>query len=142
MDGIDELTRNEIALCFAVNTEGPIFVTQALLPNLRAGMTKKIINISTRSSIISTKRSNGGAYGYRTSKAALNMVTRTMSFELGKEGFTVALIAPGHNNTDMGTERGKRDPDESMATVKKLIESLTKKQAGQLWYLDGKKLPW
>ena len=49
MDTIDNLTRREIELCHAVNTMGPLFVTQALLPNLRAGKEKKIINMSSRS---------------------------------------------------------------------------------------------
>jgi len=140
MDNIDNLTRKELALCYAVNAEGPMFVTQALLPNLRAGKTKKIINMSTRSSIISRK--GGSAYGYRISKAALNMATRTLHFELSKKGFIVVLVAPGHNNTDMGTTRGKLNPDESMAKVKKQIEGYTKKHSGGLWYFTGEKLPW
>ena len=140
MNGIDTLTRKEMELCYQVNTMGPIFVTQALMPNLRASKGKKIINMSTRSSIISRK--GGSAFGYRVSKAALNMFTRTLHFELHKKGFIVAVVAPGHNKTDMGTKRGNLQPEDSMPKLKKVIEELTPKQSGGLWYYDGSKLPW
>jgi len=140
MDGIDSITREEIEACFAVNTMGPIFVTQALMPNLRAGKSKKVINMSTRSSMIS--KSRGGAWGYRVSKAALNMVTSTLNGEIGKEGFIVASVAPGHNITDMGTERAKMAPEESMPKLKAVIEKLTKKQSGGFWYYTGERLAW
>jgi NAD(P)-dependent dehydrogenase (short-subunit alcohol dehydrogenase family) len=140
MDDINNLTRKEIEMCFAVNTMGPIFVTQALMPNLEMGKTKKIINMSTRSSIISKAR--GGAYGYRISKAALNMVTSTLHGELHKKGFIVVSVAPGHNNTDMGTVRGKLSPEESMPLLKKVIEDLTPVKSAGFWYYDGTELPW
>lgn len=140
MDTIDNLTRREIELCHAVNTMGPIFVTQALLPNLRAGKEKKIINMSSRSGTLS--RSGGGAMGYRISKAGLNMVTVTLSAQLKKEKFIVVSVAPGHNKTDMGTERGKQLPEETMPQLLKVIKTLTPKQSGKFWYYTGKKLPW
>ena len=139
-DKIGNLTRAEIEDCFAVNTMGPIFVTQALLPNLRKGDTKKIINMSTRSGIIS--KSRAGAYGYRVSKAGLNMVTSTLHGELSGKGFIVASVAPGHNKTDMGTERAKMTPEETMPKLKQVIENLTPKQSGSFWFFNGKKLPW
>ena len=104
-------------LCFAVNTMGPLFVTQGLLPNLRLSDTKKVINISTRSS-----QSGGTAYGYRVSKAALNTLTRCMAKDKGMKDFILVAIAPGHNKTDMGTKRGKLDPVESIRKIKQLIE--------------------
>lgn len=140
MDNIYNLTRKEMEMCFAVNTMGPIFVTQALLPNLEKGEAKKIINMSTRSSIIS--RARGGAWGYRVSKAGLNMVTSTLHGELHKKGFIVASVAPGHNKTDMGTDRGKLMPEESMPLLKKVIEELTPEQSSGFWYYTGESLPW
>ena len=137
---IDTLTRSEIENCFAVNTMGPIFVTQALMPNLRAGTQKKIINMSTRSSIISKARR--GAFGYRISKAALNMVTSTLHGELFKKGFIVVSVAPGHNQTDMGTNNAEKLPEDTMPQLKKVIVGLTKKQSSGFWYYDGSRLPW
>lgn len=140
-DTIETVTRDEMSLCYEVNTTGPVFVTQALLPNLKASTQKKIINMSTRASIIT----NGGgarAVGYQVSKQALNMVTNIMHSGLKKQGFIVVSLAPGHNKTDMGTERGKLDPALSMEKLKNVIETLNKKQSGGFWYYDGTRLPW
>ncbi len=141
MATIDTLTRKEMEDCLTVNTMGPIFVTQALLPNLRAGGQKKVINISTRAGIIAS----GGspyAYGYKVSKAALNMVTTNLSAGLQKEGFIVISLAPGHNKTHMGTQGAPLDPKDSMPMVKQLILDLKPEQSGGFWFYTGKRLPW
>jgi len=140
MDTIHNLSRKEIELCHAVNTMGPLFIVQALLPNLEAGKTKKIINVSSRSGMLSRK--GGGAMGYRLSKAGINMATVTLSSQLQKDGFIVVSVAPGHNKTDMGTDRGKMDPSKSMPMLKKVIEELKPKQSGGFWYYTGERLPW
>lgn len=140
-DTIETVTRQEMETCLDVNTLGPLFVTQALLPNLKASKQKKVINMSTRASII-TNGGGAGAMGYQVSKQALNMVTVTMHSGLKKHGFIVVAMAPGHNKTDMGTERGKLDPAESMAMFKDVIEGLKPKQSGGFWYYNGKRLQW
>jgi len=139
-DRIRNISRDEMRATFEVNTMGPIFVTQALIPNLEAGVMKKIINMSTRSSIISKSRT--GALGYRVSKAGLNMVTSTINGELGKKGYIVVSVAPGHNKTDMGTDRAKQLPEDTMPQLKKVIEDLTETESGGFWFFDGSRLPW
>ncbi|MEP2776393.1 MAG: SDR family oxidoreductase [Luteolibacter sp.] len=137
---IDNITREEMIDCFTVNTMGPIFISQALLPNLKLSKAPKIINISTRSSQLSTPRAK--AWGYGVSKAGLNMVTNNLHGELSKKGFIVISLAPGHNQTDMGTERAELKPEDSIAKMIPLIEKLTKQQSGRFWYYDGSELPW
>lgn len=66
----------------AVNTLGPLRVTQALLPNLRAGSRKHIVNMSSRLGSITLN--NGNYPAYRASKAALNQVNRSLSIESGR----------------------------------------------------------
>ncbi|MCP5537933.1 MAG: SDR family oxidoreductase [Akkermansiaceae bacterium] len=135
------LTRSEVLDCFAVNTAGPIFVTQGLLPNLLTSKQPKVVIISSRSGIINQSRS-AGAYGYRISKTAVNRAVKIMSVDKALGNTIVVAIAPGHNQTDMGGDRAKLTPDQSMKLVKELIESLTKKHDGGFWYYDGKQLPW
>ena len=141
MDNLSTLTREEMTRCMNVNTLGPLFVTQALLPNLRLSKSPKVINISTRSAILGAP-SAGAAYGYRVSKTALNMVTRTMAGDGAMRGFMVVSIAPGHNKTHMGTERANLDPAESMKKVKHLIENLKPEHHGGFWFYDGTRRPW
>jgi len=135
------LTRSEVLDCFAVNSAGPIFVTQGLIPNLLASKRAKVIIISSRSGIINQSR-NAGAYGYRISKTAVNRAVKIMSVDKALGKSIVVAIAPGHNKTDMGGNKAKLSPEESMKKVKTLIESLTPKHDGGFWYYDGKKLPW
>ena len=136
------LTRSEVLDCFAVNSAGPLFVTQGLLPNLQAAKRPKVIVISSRSGIITGKARSANAYGYRISKTAVNRAVQIMASDPAlKKGIVVAL-APGHNQTDMGGENAKLNPEESMGFVKQRIEELKKKHNGGFWYYDGKRLPW
>eukprot|EP00903_Cladosiphon_okamuranus_P003637 g3635.t1 len=134
---INNLTREEMLDCFTVNTMGPIFLSQALLPSLKLSQSPRIINISTRSSQLSTNRPK--AWGYGVSKAGLNMVTNNLHGELAKQGFIVISLAPGHNQTDMGN--GDLKPEESIGKMIPLIENLSRKQSGRFWYYDGTELP-
>lgn len=138
---LKNLTRSEVLDCFAVNSAGPIFVTQGLMPNLLASKQPKIIIISSRSGIINQTR-DAGAYGYRISKTAVNRAVKIMSVDKALGNAIVVAIAPGHNKTDMGGNRAKLSPEQSMEKVKGLIEGLTKKHDGGFWYYDGKELPW
>ncbi|MGJ8656624.1 MAG: SDR family oxidoreductase [Akkermansiaceae bacterium] len=135
------LTRSEVLDCFAVNSAGPIFVTQGLLPNLNASKQAKVIVISSRSGIINQAR-GAGAYGYRISKTGANRAVRIMSVDKALKGAIVVAVAPGHNQTDMGGTKAKLTPEVSMAAVKKLITEFTKKENGKFIYYDGKELPW
>ncbi|MEP4079446.1 SDR family oxidoreductase [Haloferula sp.] len=140
---LKNLTRSEVLDTFAVNSAGPIFVTQGLLPNLLASKQPKIVMISSRSGIINQSR-GAGAYGYRISKTAINRAMKIMSNDKSLGKCIIVCIAPGHNKTDMGGNKASLlDPDKSMKQVKMRIEELTKKKHhGRFWYYDGKELPW
>ncbi|MDA0193522.1 MAG: SDR family oxidoreductase [Bacteroidetes bacterium] len=143
---IDELNLEGVERCFEVNTLGPMRVTQALLPNLYAGKERKIINISTRAGILANSYhgGKGGAqgYGYKQSKAALNMFTRILAGDLKPDNFIVVSLAPGWVKTDMGTQLAEMTPEESILDVKKVIETLTPDHSGGFWFHDGSSLAW
>lgn len=143
MDNLSELTREEMDRCLSINTVGPLMVTQALLPNMHLSEQKKVINISSRSGILDeSRRPAGAAYGYKVSKTALNMVSKNMSGDKSMKDFIIISLAPGHNKTDMGTDRAKLTPQESIPKIIELISSLTKKDSGKFIYYTGVKLPW
>lgn len=139
---LKDLSQSEVLDCFAVNSAGPIFVTQGLLPNLQAAKKPKVIIISSRSGILTGKSRSANAYGYRISKTAVNRAVRIMATDPSLKKAIVVALAPGHNQTDMGGERANLKPEESMAFVKQRIEELTKKQNGAFLYYNGKTLPW
>ncbi len=124
-----------------VNTVGPIRVTQALLPNLQLGGKKIVVSISSGLGSIANNR-RGGNYGYRESKAALNMFMRSLAAELKDDGFRCIAMSPGWVRTDMGGSQAPLSPADSIGGMIKVIDSLTKENSGEFFNHDGKKVPW
>lgn len=137
---IEELEVDKLHEAFAVNSLGPLRVTQALLKNLRQGRDKKIINISTTMASISGN--TGGAYAYRASKAALNMIGKSLAGDLGGEGFIVVMIHPGWVRTDMGGPTAPLSPEESIGAILKLIDGLKAADNGRFMDYQGQTLAW
>ncbi|MCZ6834161.1 MAG: SDR family oxidoreductase [Planctomycetota bacterium] len=126
---------------FNVNALGPLRLVRAVLPNLRAGQRKLIVNISSKMGSIEANQS-GGSYGYRASKAALNMITKNLALELEGDGFTSVVIHPGWVKTDMGGPNAQITVEESVASVLGVIGQLSEKDNGSFLDLDGTMLPW
>ena len=125
----------------AVNTIGPMRVTRALLPNLQRGHSKQIVSITSGLGSIADN-TNGRFYGYRESKAALNMFTRSLAAELRKEGFTCIVMSPGWVQTDMGGPNATLKPAKSISGMRAVIARLTPADSGTFWNHDGKQVPW
>jgi NAD(P)-dependent dehydrogenase (short-subunit alcohol dehydrogenase family) len=139
--GIGRLSMKDLEETFRVNAIGPIAVTQALLPNLRAGKRRAVVNLSSGLGSISENES-GGWIAYRASKAALNQLTRTIAEELTKEGFVCIAISPGWVRTDMGGSGAPLTPDESVAAMLEVIDRLKPSDTGRFLDHRGKPMPW
>ena len=124
-----------------VNAIGPVRVTQALLPNLRAGRGKMIVGISSGLGSFEWNRA-GGFYGYRESKAALQMFMRSLAAELKGEGFICIALIPGWVKTDMGGPDAPLSPPESVAGMRKVLDGLKPEDTGKFWSHDGTIVPW
>ena len=124
-----------------VNVLGPMRVTQALLPNVKAGSRKTIVNITSILGSISNN-TGGSYYGYRESKAALNMFTRSIAAELKGDGFTCIAMHPGWVRTDMGGPNATLSPEDSASGIVKVVEGLKQADSGGYVQWDGKKLEW
>lgn len=138
---IADLTPEEFQRVFAVNAYAPLLIAGALLPNLRAGARKLIFNITSQRGSI-TNNAGGGAYTYGASKAALNHLNATLAHELKPEGFTCVVIHPGWVRTDMGGENAPIEPEQSIAGMLDLIDSLTPEQSGRFLDYQGNGFPW
>jgi NAD(P)-dependent dehydrogenase (short-subunit alcohol dehydrogenase family) len=123
-----------------VNTLGPLRVIQALLPNLRAGKRHTIVNMTSQ--LGSIEQSNGRWYAYRTSKAALNQVNKTLSAELAPEGFICVVLHPGWVRTDMGGAAATYTPQESVAGLIAVIDKLEPDDNGRFYDFKGTPIPW
>jgi NAD(P)-dependent dehydrogenase (short-subunit alcohol dehydrogenase family) len=139
MQALDQLDHADILRTFDTNALGPLRVTAALLPHLRRGATRKVVHISSGMGSISDNTS-GGAYGYRMSKAALNMATRSMANDLRGEGFLVVTMNPGWVKTDMGGPGAPESVENSVRLMMERIEQLRPEQSGT--FLDYRGHTW
>lgn len=124
---------------FEVNALGPLRVTQALRQNLGKG--SKVAFITSRMGSIGDN-SSGGGYGYRMSKAALNMAAKSVALDLRKDGIAVAVLHPGMVKTDMIRGHGQIEPEDAAKGLLARIDALTLENTGGFWHQNGEQLPW
>ncbi len=124
-----------------VNTLGPMRVTEAFLNHLAASGEAKVVTITSGMGSIADN-SSGGSYAYRSSKAAVNMVVKSLSLDLASRGITCIAINPGWVRTDMGGPGGKISPEESIAAMRKVITKLKLADSGKFFDYDGGNYPW
>jgi len=136
-----DLDFDELAEVFEINSFGALRVTRALLPNLKAGERKLIVNISSKMGSIGDNTS-GAAYGYRGSKAALNMLTRSVAIDLRPEGFTCVVLHPGWVATDMGGSEAPLPTPESVRGMIEVMDRLTLEDSGRFLDYTGEIVPW
>lgn len=139
--GLADLTAEELHRYFAVNAVGPILVVQAVLGSLRAGAARRIAHLTSLMGSVADNTS-GGAYGYRTSKAALNMLNKSLALELGREGFVSVVLNPGWVQTDMGGPRAPLPVADSARHLIEILDGLAPEQNGRFYHHDGRELPW
>lgn len=136
---LDELDLESCRRQFEVNALGPLRVVHALLPNLGEG--SKIALITSRMGSIADNTS-GGHYGYRMSKAALNMAGVSLAHDLKGRGIAVAILHPGFVRTRMTGGSGQLEPEESARGLIARMDELTLETSGGFWHQSGERLPW
>jgi NAD(P)-dependent dehydrogenase (short-subunit alcohol dehydrogenase family) len=99
-----------------VNTLGPMRVSEAFVDNVARSDRKLIVTITSGMGSISDN-SSGGAFAYRTSKAAVNMVMRSLAVDLAPRGITCVVINPGWVRTDMGGANARLTAAESVTAI-------------------------
>src|SRR5262245_49481361 len=124
-----------------VNTLGPMRVIEAFVDNVARSREKKIVTITSGMGSIADNTS-GGSYAYRTSKAAVNMVMKSLSLDLAARGIVCIVMNPGWVRTDMGGPRGTLSPEESIAAMRQVIAGLKPGDTGKFFNHNGKGYPW
>jgi len=136
------LNFEEILRIIDTNTLGPLRMAQALLPYLSRSSQPKIVNVSSIMGSISDTFGGGFSYGYKISKAALNMVTRMLAGDLHGYGIIVVSVHPGWVRTDMGGPGAPVTPEESVRGLLRVIENLKMEDSGSFIEYTGNKLNW
>src|SRR4029453_2144556 len=106
-----------------VNTMGPLRVSEAFVDHVAQSERKLIVTITSGMGSLSDNTS-GGACAYRSSKAAVNMVMRSLAIDLALRGITCVVINPGWVRTDMGGPEATLTTAESVKKLRRLIETL------------------
>ncbi len=139
--GLPDLEFELLIECFETNSVGPLRVTSALLPNLRAGQRRVVANLTSRMGSVADNTS-GGYYAYRMSKAALNMANRSMAHELGEARIISVVFHPGWVQTDMGGEHAPLPVEQSVRGLLEVIDKLTLEDSGGFFDHAGETIPW
>jgi NAD(P)-dependent dehydrogenase (short-subunit alcohol dehydrogenase family) len=138
-DQLDSLDFEGIRKQFEVNALGPLRVTAALRSRLRKGA--KVGLITSRMGSIDDN-SSGGSYGYRMSKAALNMAGKSLALDLRPVEVAVAILHPGMVKTDMVGAHGQVEPADAARGLLARLDELTLETSGGFWHANGERLPW
>jgi NAD(P)-dependent dehydrogenase (short-subunit alcohol dehydrogenase family) len=135
---------------FQVNSIATVLLAKHLVPLLKHKERSVFAAISAKVGSIGDNQL-GGWYGYRASKAALNMFIKTIAIEFGRvvpQAIAVGLH-PGTTDTDLSRPfHGKVPPDKLFSTEKTVnqllavLQGLTSEDSGSFLNWDGQKLPW
>jgi NAD(P)-dependent dehydrogenase (short-subunit alcohol dehydrogenase family) len=114
-------------------------VTQMLRQQLVKGA--KVAMITSRMGSV-TDNSSGGYYGYRMSKAALNIAGVSLAHDLKEQEVAVALLHPGHVQTEMVNYSGDISAAVAVERLMQRVEELNLDNTGTFWHSNGEVLPW
>jgi NAD(P)-dependent dehydrogenase (short-subunit alcohol dehydrogenase family) len=126
---------------FRVNTIAPLKMVETFIRQV-AGSGRRII--ATMGSIMGSigDNSSGGYYIYRTSKAAVHMVVKSLAIDLRHEGIIAVVLHPGWVQTEMGGTGATLSPKRSAAGLYQVLTSLEAEDNGKFLDYLGRELPW
>ena len=128
---------------FSTNALGPLRIIKDLLPLIKKGNDKIIINISSEAGSMTTHCDYITRYDYCMSKAALNIQSIILQRYLKPEGIKVLVIHPGWVRTGMGGEEAPVLPSESAEGIVKLLEKCRNASDMMMFFdYDGSTRAW
>jgi NAD(P)-dependent dehydrogenase (short-subunit alcohol dehydrogenase family) len=148
---------------FDVNTIGPLRLTAALRPVLGRGVNPRVVGISSVKGSVERNRM-GASYPYRSSKAGLNAVLRSLAIDLAPDGISVFALSPGwvdrgqppadgldfdarlrkarRFRAEFGDFSVRQSLDQAVARMIALLGQLGPADSGGFFDHLGRRLPW
>jgi short-subunit dehydrogenase len=136
---LGDIDPESLRVQFELNAMAPLRLTEILLPQLQDG--SKVAMITSRMGSIADNTS-GGRYGYRASKAALNMLSVSLAHDIRDRNIWVGILHPGFVQTKMTNFNGQLTPEQSVQGMTKIIDQAKVQESGQFWHSNGETLPW
>ena len=147
---LDAVTAQSMIDVYNTNVVAPLILTKGLLPLLRRAASQSSHQNSTKTFVANmssgagsiTNNTWGSLYPYRPSKAALNMITKSLSIDLEKDGIMAVSLHPGWVQTDMGGPNATLTVEQSVQGLVSVIASLDETKNGGFLDFRGQLLPW
>ncbi len=147
---LQQIQPDHLMRLFQVNSIGSILLAKHALPLLKHPQRSILASISAKVGSIGDNHL-GGWYGYRASKAALNMFMRTVALEYRRKSpqTIVVTLHPGTTDTALSQPFQRRVPPEKLFTVSRTVQqlidvlaALTIEDSGYFFSWNGERLPW
>jgi NAD(P)-dependent dehydrogenase (short-subunit alcohol dehydrogenase family) len=147
---LQQLHSDHLLRYFQVNSIGAALVAKHVQPLLKHGDRSIFAALSAKVGSIGDNHL-GGWYGYRASKAALNMFLRTTALEYKRTCPRAIVVAlhPGTTDTGLSQPFQRNVPPDKLfppeRTVRQLLAVLDRVQesdSGEFFSWDGSQLPW
>ncbi|MBD2446683.1 SDR family NAD(P)-dependent oxidoreductase [Nostoc sp. FACHB-152] len=147
---LKQINTENLLRYFQINSIGAVLLAKHLLPLFKHKEPSVFATISAKVGSIGDNQL-GGWYGYRASKAALNMLMRNVAIEYGRScpQTIVVTLHPGTTDTRLSRPFQRNVPPEKLFSVERtvsqlltVIEQLQAGDSGQFFSWDGSKLPW
>lgn len=135
------VTREEWQATLSINTYAPFHLAAALCRNLERGGQRKLVAISSLAASIAAYPISGH-YAYRASKAALNMLWRSLAVEWRDKGIICVTLRPGRVRTRMTGFNGDLTPEQSVTGMRAVIDRSSLTESGRFIGHDGQDVPW
>ncbi len=139
--GLGSLRYEDWVETLAVNTLGPVRVTEAFVEQVARSERRLVVAITSHMGSIADIES-AGSYYYRSSKAALNAAMKGLALELERQGIGVLLLHPGWVRTRMGGRDAPITPETSVSGMRAIVESFRVVDSGRFLRYDGGQMPW
>lgn len=140
-DGLGQTDYEAWSRAFHVNTMAPLKMVETFISQITKSQLKTIITITSKMGSVADNR-GGGSYVYRSSKAAVNMVMKSVAIDLASTGVISVLLHPGWVRTDMGGPNGLISTQQSVSGMRQVIGNLSADDSGAFYAFDGQVVPW
>lgn len=126
---------------FQINTMAPLKMAEAFINQISHSNLKTIATITSKMGSIADNQ-RGGSYLYRSSKAAVNIVAKSLAIDLKPRGILSVLLHPGWVKTDMGGQDALISTEQSVAGMRQVLSKIAPADSGKFFAYDGQIIPW
>lgn len=123
------------------NAFAPLKIVEAFAEQVARSEFKQIVQLSSEMGSLNDSANHGGAYAYRASKAAVNMLMKTLAVDLANRGIKILILSPGWVKTEMGGSEAPVKAAESVAAMRNVI-SKHRNETGVFYGFDDQKINW